>query len=188
LAKPASQSPRKNEIAIAIIGLVGIMVTAGFSNWDKIFSPKNVIQSSYTGYAPTGDAQVELRYFSEITGMRGLVRGMQAEMLASSKVEIETQFKDKPEMAKELLKALDEEMELQYDQILNIYIPIASKYFSVAELQDLNKFYSTPAMREMTRKGPLMNKEYMSAAMPLIAKSKDRIQVKVEDILAKYSE
>lgn len=184
--QPASQSSRKNEIAIAIIGLIGIIVTAGFSNWDKIFPPKNVVQSSYTGYAPTGDPQVELHYFTEITGMRGLLRGMQTEMLGPIKKQIETEYEDKPEIAAELLKVIDEELELQYDQTINVYIPIASKYFSVAELQELNKFYSTPAMREMVRKAPLLNKEFIPVAMTVAAKSEERIQPKVEAILAKY--
>lgn len=183
-----AQSSRRNEIAIAIIGLIGVLATAVFSNLDKIFPPKNVVRSFYSGYAPTGDPQVEFRYFTEITGMRNLVRGMQMDMLGPIRAQIEARYKDKPEISADLLKVIDEEMEMQYDQIMNAYVPVALKYFSVAELQELNKFYSTPAMREMTHKVPLLNKEFMPLVMTLAKKSGERVGTKAEAILAKYKQ
>lgn len=182
------KSPRKNEIIIAIIGLTGVLTTSLFSNWDKIYPPKNIVTSSYSGYAPTGDPQVELRYFMEITGMRSTVSGMQTEILRPIKNQIKESYKDKPEISADLLRIIDEEVEPQYDQIINAYIPLASKYFSVEELQELNKFYSTPTMREMTRKTPLLNKEFMPIAMMIAKKSEERVEQKVEAILEKHKQ
>ena len=185
---PVAQPTRKNEILIAVIGLLGVLATATFSNWDKLYPPANVVKSTYTGYTPTGDPQVELRYYFEIAGMRGLLQGMQSEMMSHFRQQIETKYKDRPELVADLFKAMDEELELQYDQILNAYIPIASKYFSVAEIQELNKFYSTPPMRELTRKAPLMTKEFMPLVMTLAAKSGERMEPKVKAILEKHKQ
>lgn len=185
--KPAPPG-RRNEIVIALIGLLGVLSTAVFSNWDKINPPPNEVKATFSGYAPTGDPQVELRYFFEITGMRTLMQGMQAEMLAHFKQQIAAELGDKPELAAELVKVMSEELEAQYDQVLNAYIPIASKHFSVAEIQELNKFYSTPPMREMTRRMPLMTKEYMPLVMAMAQKSQERIAPKLQAILEKHRE
>jgi hypothetical protein len=179
-------STRKNEIVIAVIGLLGVLGTAVFSNWDKLHPPANQVKATFTGYAPTGDPQVELRYFFEVTGMRGLMQGMQTEMLAHFKQQVDDQYKDRPELAAELMKVMSEEIEAQYDQVLNAYIPIASKHFSVAEIQELNKFYSTPPMREMTRRAPLLTKEFMPSVMTLAKKSQERVEPKVRAVLEKY--
>ena len=187
-SKAAGASNRKAEVVIAAIGLLGVLGTAVFSNWDKLYPPPNVVKAEFTGYVPTGDPQIELRYFFEITGMRSLVQGFQAEMLGHFKQQIEQQYEDNPGLVGELIKVMREELGTQYDQILNIYVPIATKHFSVAEIQELNKFYSTPPMREMTRRTPLLTKEYMPLVLVMAQKTQERMGPKVQAILEKHGQ
>ena len=185
---PVAQSTRRNEALIAILGLLGVLGTAVFSNWDKLYPPANVVKSTYTGYTPTGDPQVELRYFFEVAGVRGLLKGMQSEMLSHFRQQFEAVYKEKPELAADLLKVMSDDFEVQYDEMLNVYIPIASKYFSVPEIQELNRFYSTPPMRELIRKNPLLTKEFMPLVMTLAQKSQERVQPKIKAILEKHKQ
>ena len=134
---PSSQ--KRNEVLIGILGFIGVLVTAGFSNWDKLFPPDNVVKAQFTGYQPTGDPQVELRYFTEITGMRESLRQMQLDMLNHFRQQAESRAGSNSESIAKRFKIVEEELPAQYDEIVNVFVPIASKYLSVAELQELNK-------------------------------------------------
>jgi hypothetical protein len=171
----ADQTARRKEILIAIIGLVGVLTTGVLSNWDKMFPPPNVVKATYAGYQPTGDPQIELRYFTEITGLRDTLKQMQAGMLDHFRKQAESQWPGDTEMLGKMFKVLEEESAAQYDEIMNSYIPVASKYLSTAEIQELNKFYSTPAMRELIRKQPLINKELMPIMMVQLSRSQEKM-------------
>lgn len=186
MAEETQQTPagtaspaRSKEVLIAIIGLVGVLATAGFSNWDKIFPPKNVVKSEFSGYQPTGDPQIELRYFIEITGMRSALKQMQMGMIDHFKRQTEALPGARPETVAKAFKILEDDLPTQYDEIVNAFVPIASKHFSVAELQELNKFYSTPVMRELIRKQPIMNSEFLPVAMAQMQKTQERVGGKI---------
>jgi hypothetical protein len=180
------RSPSRGEIVTGVIGLTGIVITALFSNWDKMFPRENVVASTYSGYQPTGDPQVELRYFTEITGMRGMLRGMQAQLLDHYKAQLAADGEADSALMTKLWKIAEEEIDGQYDKVMNVYIPVASKYFSLAEIQELNKFYSTPVMRELVRKQPLMLKEYMPAAMAALQKDQERFTRRLQEEVQQY--
>lgn len=178
-----SPSSKRNEILIAAIGLVGVLATAVFSNWDKIFPPDDVVKAKFSGYQPTGDPQVELRYFTEITGMRDMLKQTQSGMLDHFRKQAESQAGADPEFVAKSFKIVEEEMATQYDEIMNVYVPIASKHLSVGEVQELNKFYSTPLMRDLiSRKMPLINQEFLPAAMTQMQKSQDRVSRRIHDL------
>ena len=61
---------KRGEIIIAIIGLVGVLVTGILSNWDKVFPKQNLVQATYSGYRPTGNFETELRYYFDVSGTR----------------------------------------------------------------------------------------------------------------------
>ena len=185
---PVPQPKPWTQIAIAIISAGGALGVGYMTNWDKFNPPTNVVKSTYAGYTPTGDPQVELRYFFEVNGMRGVLKGLQSEMLSPYRQRLEVQYKDKPELAAELFKVMSDDFEIQYDQVLNAHIPIAAKYFTVAEIQELNKFYSTPAMREFIRKAPLLTKEYGPMVTTLAQQAEERIEAKTKTVLERHKQ
>jgi len=184
MGQPASvaRAARKNEIIIAVIGVLGVLATAVFSNWDKIFPPSNVVQSPFEGYVPTGDIEVELRYLMEITGGRRLMADYRAAVLESGRKEAEALHKDDPELLAEINKVLEDEGANLYDEALRIYIPVASKYFWLAEIQELNKFYSTPVMRDLMRKQPLIIAEYAPLALAKAEEMQARVMQRIDAI------
>jgi uncharacterized protein len=170
----------QKEVLIAAIGAIGVIITGVVSNWDKLFPPNNVVTATYSGYRPTGDPEVELRYFMEITGMRGMTKHMQDEVVKYFKTQSVAEHGN-PELAEKVFQIVDEELENTFDQAMNTYIPIALKYLTPEQVQELNKFYSTPIMRELVRATPLINKEYM----PLVMAEMQKAQVKVQERLEK---
>ena len=174
---------KRSEILIAVVGLTGVLITGTLSNWDKLFPPPNVVKSTFSGYQPTGDPQIELRYFTEVTGMRDNIKQMQTGMLEHFRKQAEKELSYNPEMVAKVFKIIETEAASQYDEVVNSYVPIASKYFSVAEIQELNKFYSTPVMRELLRKQPLMAKEFIPVAMESAQKSQERMMNKIKEVI-----
>ena len=179
----AAQSSKRNEILIATIGLVGVLTTAALSNWDKVFPPANEVKSTFSGYQPTGDLQVELRYFHEVTGFRDNMRQMQMGIIEHFRKQAEAEGGANKVALDNAIKILEEELDAQIDEVMNINVLIASKYFSIAEVQDLNKFYSTPVMRERLRKDSLITKEYLSVAMPLLQKRLERLDRRFKELM-----
>ena len=52
------------------------------------------------------------------------------------------------------------ENSLSYDQVVSDLIPIWKKHMTLEQVQELNKFYSTPVMREMVRDMPYVTAEF----------------------------
>jgi hypothetical protein len=46
-----------------------------------------------------------------------------------------------------------------FDDMIKIALPVYQKYFSVEEIQELNKFYSTAVMQDYVKKIPLVTQE-----------------------------
>ena len=66
-----SSANRKLKVAIinGAFALAGALAGGLFLNWDKIFGPPT-IEVQYTGYKPTGEFEIEARYFMNISGTR----------------------------------------------------------------------------------------------------------------------
>jgi hypothetical protein len=73
------------------------------------------------------------------------------------------------------------EMQPTYDQVVKTILPVYQKYFTIPELQELNKFYSTEAMQNMSAKLPLI----MQDLRPIQVKQMHELQQK---FLAKLTE
>jgi hypothetical protein len=142
----------RSQILIALIGLVGVLTTGVLSNWDKLFS--HVVTVSYQGYKPTGDFETELRYFFEITGRRKtgdrLIEAVRSGLISAN-----------PQNAEKINQQLNaaSETALTSDETLAATLPIYAKYYTVAEIQELNKFYSTEIMQEYLKREPLLQEE-----------------------------
>lgn len=141
----------KNKITIALISLVGVIVAALLTNWDKIFPPKDTMQFTYTGYRPTGKFDTEFRYFIDISGTRDAVTMTQSNIVNLLRNNLLSQY---PNRDKEINSMADTVLKesLTIDEVLQKFLPVYKKHFTVEEIQELNKFYSSEIMQDMVKK------------------------------------
>lgn len=174
---------KKNEITIAIIGLIGILLTGVLSNWDKIFPDPEVmqIQVNFSGYRATGNFETELRYYFEVSGVRAIMENMQQQLANSFKMELTAQY---PEYVEEIDAAMNVALEeaITLDESIKKLLPVYRKYFTVQELQELNKFYSTEIMQNMINKMPLLTQELAPLQVELFQDFERRVETRLEEI------
>jgi len=173
VAKKPSSS-RSTEITIAIIGLVGVLATALFSNWDKLFQERGVVTARYEGYRPTGNLETELRYFLEISGARKFYESSPRQSI-SAVIAQDPKLAQDPQAAKELSEKFERLM-VPFDEWVKAIVPIYTKYFSITDLQSLNKFYSTEAMQNLVNKQPMLQEEIMPIITKMTMENIQRLQ------------
>ncbi|WP_424946109.1 DUF2059 domain-containing protein [Candidatus Spongiihabitans sp.] len=83
---------------------------------------------------------------------------MQKQLAQNFKLQLSTKY---PEDSEEIKKVMDIALEeaITLDEMLYKMIPIYKNHFTVQELQELNKFYSTEIMQNMIKKMPLLTQE-----------------------------
>ncbi len=172
---------RGNEILIAIIGLIGVLATAGFSNWDKIFPDSDVIEAK-TGYRPTDNFETELRHFFNVSGTRQAVDNMQKQVALNYKMQLSSEYPEDSEVIHKIMDvALEEAITL--DEMLIKMMPVYKNHFTLQELQELNRFYSTEAMQNMIKKMPLLTQESAPLQVELFQNFQKRYFERLEEVL-----
>jgi hypothetical protein len=172
---------KKNEITIAIIGLIGILLTGVLSNWDKIFPDPEVIIVSFSGYRETGNFETELRYYFEVSGVRATMENMQQQLANSFKIELTAQYPENREEIDAVINvALKEAITL--DEVIKKLLPVYRKHFTVQEIQELNRFYSTEIMQNMINKMPLLTQEMAPLQVELFQDFERRFETRLEEI------
>jgi len=71
---------KKSEVIIAVIGLIGIIITGVLSNWNKLNGAK-IITEEYVGYNMSDNFETEMRYYYEISGARKTAETLQNQLL-----------------------------------------------------------------------------------------------------------
>lgn len=172
---------RNNEITIAAIGLFGILATAVFSNWNKIFHEEEIIVVSADDYRKTGVFETEYRYFFEVSGARKAMESMQQQLRHQYEIALTTEH---PEDAEEIRAIFDIALEeaVSLDEVIQRLLPVYQKFFSVEELQELNKFYSTKIMQDMIRKMPLLAQEAAPIQVEMMQEFQERFAARLEEI------
>jgi Uncharacterized protein conserved in bacteria (DUF2059) len=173
---------QKNEIIIAIIGVIGTLGAAILSNLDKILPGRKVVQATYAGYEPTGDFETELRYYFEVSGARKMLQKMSEDLLASFEAQLKAEYADDPEEVRKTIKTARDET-LTVDKLIDLILPIYKKYFTVTEVQELNKFYSTRPMREMIDKMPQVLNDFIPVMIRLTTRNQDRSEDRGQALL-----
>lgn len=168
-----------NEVLIAVIGLIGVLVTAGLSNWDKIFPDSNVIEAKYSGYRPTDNYETELRHFINVSGTRLALDNMQKQLVHNFKMQLSAQY---PEDSEEIKKVMDIALEeaITLDEMILKMIPVYKNHFTLQEIQELNKFYSTETMQNMIKKLPLLAQEAAPIQVELFTSFQKRYVERLE--------
>ncbi|MHC4269879.1 MAG: DUF2059 domain-containing protein [Planctomycetota bacterium] len=175
---------KRNEITIAIIGLIGIIATGVLSNWDKLFPDQKMIQASYSGYRATGNFETELRYYFEVAGVRSTIENMERQIIENLKVNLTAQHPEEAKEIKEILNIVHEET-ITVDELIKKQLPVYRKHFTIEELQELNKFYSTEIMQNMVMKIPLIAQDAAPLQVELLQKFQQRYIERVKGILEK---
>jgi len=161
------------DILIAIIGVVGGVVTAVVSNWDKLFGKGETIRAKTT-YRPTGKFETELRYYFDVSGLREVSDSQTQQLIQIEKM---NELKKNPENAKEIIKQFDliTKEAIRFDDVIRALLPVYQKHFTLAELQELNKFYSTETMQKMIVKLPLIVQDAAPIQVKLISDYYERL-------------
>lgn len=135
----------------AVSGSIGLVVSAVISNWDKIFS--NAITVKTEGYKPSGVPETELRHLLEVSGTRATYRQQMNMMFDAMEKQWISQA---PDEARQIAKMMEfiRETAPTLDDIFEEISPIWMRYFTLKDIQDLNRFYSTQQMQGMLRAMP----------------------------------
>lgn len=154
-------------VILAVISALSGIGVAIFSNFDKIFPPENQIIVEYQGYNPTDDFETELRYYFEIIKVKNVIKRLQKSVIEETKNNLRIQltkslsneFSNPEEVISEILSSFSKIMRQDpenYDELINKFLPIFKDIFTVEELHELNKFYSTDIMKNLTQKNILI--------------------------------
>src|SRR5262245_15730527 len=140
-------------VMVAIVGVFGTAIGAGvtgiFSNWDKLTG--KVVEAPVVGYKPTGNFETELRYYFDVSGARQSLEAMQHQILLQSKVDLLSKFPNDAAKTNLLVEWVEKELP-KLDDVLRAILPVYQKHFTLTEIQELNKFYSTDVMQGMVKK------------------------------------
>ena len=154
----------KIKITVALISLVGLIAVAVITKYDGRSTPTNTMQVTYSGYRPTSKFDTEFRYFIDVSGTRAAVESMQSTVVDQIRNIAISQHPNRVEEINSIFEtALKEAPTL--DEIVQKYLPVYRKHFTVREIQELNKFYSTEIMQNMVTKLPVIQHE----VQPLMA-------------------
>ena len=134
---------------VAAIGAVATVVAAAVANWDK-FAGKAKDEGS-GGYRPTGVYETELRIFMELSGGRHMLESMNEQLMQQYRLNAIQESPERAAQINELFKTISQET-LTFEEIARQVIPVYQKYFSIEQIQALNRFYSTPLMQDMVSK------------------------------------
>jgi Uncharacterized protein conserved in bacteria (DUF2059) len=180
MSDSASQvSSKKYEtVIIAIIGLVGVLFTAVASNWDKLFY--HTVTATYTGYQPTGNIETEIRYLLEVNGTRAGLKEMQDGMIESAKAQLVAADPTHPEKTQKFLDFLRKNTP-SYEDTLGILIPLWEKHFNLEEVQELNRFFSTPQMQQMVSAQPQVIREMNPILMKNMQDLENKLMKAIQD-------
>lgn len=166
VSEPTPQ--HSGEIVVAIIGVVGVIVTAVLSNWDKLFRKDEIIQAKVTGdYRPTGNFETELRYYFEVSGTRAATESMQQQILQNQKIVLLSANPEDAETINSRFDTITKEA-IRFEDVIKALLPVYQKYFTLNEIQELNKFYSTEVMQRMVAKMPLVAQDSAPTQVKLL--------------------
>lgn len=123
-----------------------------------MFPKQGVVTATYSGYKPTGKYETELRYLMEVTGARVQMESMKDQLFQSLKASAIARDPKHADRIEKGMKIVSEQ-DLSYDELMKLLTPIYQKNFTLEDIQELNKFYSTDAMQAMVSKLPLMTQD-----------------------------
>ena len=144
--------PHRNEIIIALIGLIGVIFTAVVSNYEKIFDEKSENESSFP-YEKIDDLDMQLRYFIEVSGFRNSMEEMR-------KVSAE-KYRMKHGASDTVVNCVLDN-QIQTEQLIELFISVHKNHITLQQVKDLNRLYSSESMKSYSKSSPLIVRELIS--------------------------
>lgn len=178
LERGTGNGSRRGEVVVAIIGLIGVLLTGVLSNWDKLFTDHDSIQVRYAGYRPTGNFETELRYFFEVSGTRAQIDLLDRQQLQHTEQFLLSKFPERSDEIRRTANAMRQEV-VRYDDAFREFLPIYQKHFTIDEIQELNKFYSSDLMQGMLKKMPLVAIDAAAVNERLMAEYVRRVEARL---------
>lgn len=172
--------PKRTEMTIAVIGLIGVLATAVLSNFDKLFLGKEEFVASYSGYSPTNDFATEFRYYFDVSGARKTTETALRAVLNDIGNRYKSEYPENAGRIDTLMDAFRGEVPDFVDRLIRESIPIYERYFSVEDLHQLNKFYSTAPMQSLVKKTPFIVEDETRLGAQLGAELADRVNFKLQ--------
>lgn len=145
------------------------------SNWDKFFLKPNegLVQARYQGYKPTGDFETEFRYYMEVSGARKSMNAMKQDVIDRYKAKVKATSPEDIQEMETYIKFF--EKILDHDKIVKEIMPLFRRYFTIEELQELNKFYSTDIMQKWVNKLPYIVHDQVDLIGKLTKEANDQL-------------
>jgi hypothetical protein len=156
------RAPKSSEIAIAIIGLIGTLGSAIISNFDTLTGQA---VKSKTSYHSTSDFQTEYIHLINVSGAKKQFEAIFPQMLNNIAAQEKSQNPEASQQIDQRNYVLQNKAINNIDDFLIKLLPVYEKYFTLEDLQTLNKFYSTEIMQKMMEKQPFLTKEIMPIAV-----------------------
>lgn len=167
------------QLAVAIVGVVSGIGTAVIGNWDKLFRKDKVLTTTFSR-PPTNNFETELRYFIDVSGTRQGLESTQRQLLLQQRSNALSENPGNSEKINALFRAIEEEA-IQLDDVVRALMPVYQKHYTLPELQELNKFYSTDAMQNMVRKLPALAQDAAPIQVELQADFFKRLARRMEE-------
>ena len=173
---------KKRELFIAVMGLIGILVTGLVSNWNRVFPDKDILEANIVGYRGTGDYETELTRYLEVSGRWTIVEQQQKELLKSYETALAALFPEESGDLGAIMKAASGEAST-IAETARKYMSAYQRHFSVERIEELNKLYSTDIMRNMVSKLPALSEELAPLQAELLQDFRKRLGDRVKEIL-----
>ena len=134
----------RNEIVIALIGLVGVIFTAIASNYDKLFS------EPVSPYENIDDIETQLRYYVDISGIRKALEEMDKS--------VAERYKQKYQVSEAEINCMMD-IRLQKEQLIELFIRVNKQHVSLKQIKDINRFYSSESMKSFNSLSPIISRD-----------------------------
>lgn len=136
---------QSENVKIACIAGICTVLGAGLSNIKDI-------SDFLTNRKESGDINVELRHFIEVSGIRTSFEEM-------DKIKSE-QYRLKYQIPEDTANCLLD-FEVKGNEIIEMIVDVMKKHTTLEQVQEMNEFYSTPSMKSYLKEQPAITKDIM---------------------------
>lgn len=170
--------PKSHEITVAVIGLIGVLATAIISNFSKWFGPPQLaVAYQYKhGYKSSRDFDAAVRYLMDVSGTRRTLEAYLSTSLTQISEQGITEHPDQAQNINDVVKAARAESSGFIDLVIDRMLPIYHKYYTLDQIEELNRFYSTDVMQTMVANGPRVSEDVVKMQPEVLREWIDRIE------------
>ena len=143
----------RNEIIIALIGLLGVIFTAIASNYDKFFVDNKIINKHISPYENIEDIGMQLRYFVEVSGFRDSLEEM--DRITAEKYKLKYG-------ATNIVVDCILDNRIQKEQLIELFVETMKSHITLEQIKDINNLYSSESMKSYNKSSPLIVRDLVA--------------------------